>query len=172
MPVAVRFTKWGGQPHWHFDTVYLGCDEYGRWVAGPGGTPMARPGVATTTSGAFVVCFAHCRGFAATFYEIVPGQPTAVYVDITDVPCWTCTDDAVQVGMNDLDLDVIAPVDGQVYVDDEDEFADHQVSLRYPEPLVAAARRECTAVFDEVRLHSEPYGTVGANWLARYEAGR
>ena len=41
---------------------------------------------------------------------------------------------------SDLDLDVIRTGDGTVFVDDEDEFAEHRVSLAYPERWVDQAR--------------------------------
>ena len=40
----------------------------------------------------------------------------------------------------DLDLDVVRELDGRVWVDDEDEFAEHQVSFGYPPEVIDAAR--------------------------------
>ena len=51
----------------------------------------------------------------------------------------------------DLDLDVIRRFDGTWYVDDEDEFAEHQVSYGYPPELVASREAECARVSDEIR---------------------
>jgi hypothetical protein len=53
-----------------------------------------------------------------------------IYVDITDAPVWPT---AHEVTMVDLDLDVVrVRATGAVEVVDEDEFAEHQVSLRLP----------------------------------------
>lgn len=94
-----------------------------------------------------------------------------MYVDITDVPVWTVDRDQAAVRMADLDLDVVAPMREPVFVDDEDEFAEHQVRLGYPEAVIATARRECDTVYAEVCGRVEPYGTVGLTWLTDYVAG-
>ena len=41
----------------------------------------------------------------------------------------------------DLDLDVLRVPSGRVWVDDEDEFAEHRLSFGYPPELVTPARR-------------------------------
>ena len=40
--------------------------------------------------------------------------------------------------MVDLDLDVVLTRDGDLLLDDEDEFDQHRVTLGYPDDLVAA----------------------------------
>ena len=42
----------------------------------------------------------------------------------------------------DLDLDVIRGTTGRVWVDDEDEFAEHRVSLGYPDEVIEQAHRQ------------------------------
>jgi len=173
-PVEVRFGKWGGGPHWAFDLVYLGADEFGQWAGGPAGLPMARPGWSTTADTDGVLCFAHVSGFVATI-NADAGDPTAVevYVDISTPPVWNRDPDTgiAQVRMIDLDLDVVRRFDGTLFIDDEDEFAEHQVSLGYPAAVVAAAQRDCGAVFDTVRRDAGPYGEVARRWLAGYRSG-
>ncbi len=51
----------------------------------------------------------------------------------------------------DLDLDVVRGNTGRVWVDDEDEFAEHRVAFDYPEDVVTSAvasaeRRHSSAV--------------------------
>ena len=141
-PVRVRFGKWGGGPHWAFDLVYLGVDEFGHWAGGPEGLPMERPGRAVLADTDGVLCFAHTQGFVATRNADF-GEPTAaeIYVDVTTVPRWTRAGDGLaEVRMVDLDLDVVRRFDGVTYVDDEDEFADHQLTLGYPVAVIDAAR--------------------------------
>lgn len=173
-PVEVRFDKWGGAPHWAFDLVYLGVDEFGHWAAGPAGLPMARPGFSTTADTDGVQCFAHRSGYVATV-NADAGDPHAVeiYVDISTPPSWCRDPDTglAQVRMIDLDLDVVRRFDGTLFIDDEDEFAEHQVSLRYPPAVVAAAQRDCGAVFDAVRRDAGPYGDIARRWLADYRSG-
>ena len=87
------------------------------------------------------------RGMTAMFYTEHPEQAFELYVDITTPPVW----DGDLVTAVDLDLDVIRRFDGSWYVDDEDEFAEHQVAYGYPPELVTAAEAECVRVSDEIR---------------------
>ncbi len=57
--------------------------------------------------------------------------------------------------------------EGHLYVDDEDEFAQHQVELGYPEEVVALAERWRDRVFAAVAAGDEPFGSVGHAWLRR-----
>ena len=45
--VRLEMTKWGDQPHWEMDAVYLGRDEAGDWLGFP---TAARCGRWTSTS--------------------------------------------------------------------------------------------------------------------------
>ena len=73
--------------------------------------------------------------------------------------------------MVDLDLDVVLLRDGTLFVDDEDEFAQHQVELAYPPEVVAMARGTADEVLAAVGNRSEPFGDVGRDWLARFSRG-
>ena len=170
--VLVRFTKWDGSPHWAFDLVFLGSDEFGRWTGGPVGMPLVRPGLSLAAKSDGVLCFAHRAGYVATV-NADTGDPRGirVYVDITTPPRWRFDGPVAEVTMVDLDLDVVRRFDGEVYVDDEDEFAEHQISLGYPPALVAAARADCAAVLAGVRGGAEPFGEVAQQWLTRYRQG-
>jgi hypothetical protein len=168
--VHVRFTKWGDRPHWEYDCVIIGDDEHGVWAAGMQGTHMSRPGFAFDTGAPFVQCFPRSRGYAATFWPVgAPSQP-ALYVDITTPPVWSGVGtELAEVRMVDLDLDVILNADSELLVDDEDEFADHQVRFGYPSDVIASAEAECDRVYAEIERGAEPYGTVGRSWLRRFE---
>src|SRR3954452_3331405 len=128
-------TKWGDQPHWQMDATYLGSDEAGDWIGFPRGTRMSRPGVSLTTSNdqvGLVPAEATAVGQAwlATFHG--PGGSVWTYVDMTTVPVW----DDHTVRAVALDLDVIEALDRTVFVDDQDEFDEHRVSLGYPDDIV------------------------------------
>jgi protein associated with RNAse G/E len=82
---------------------------------------------------------------------------------MTTVPEWT----GRTVTMADLDLDVVLRRDGSLVLDDEDEFEDHRVELDYPDHLVRLARRTADEVLAAVRDGAEPFGAVGAAWLAQ-----
>lgn len=168
--VRVVMTKWGDQPHWEFDATYLGSDVHGDWLGIGRGTVMTRPGatyVAPTCQVGLVPPAGPdaARGWLATFHDV--GGPVQVYVDITTPPTW----DGSTLRAVDLDLDVVRGTTGRVWVDDEDEFAEHRVRLGYPLEVVRAAASSCDAVHAAVAAGTPPYdgpddGTASA-WLAR-----
>jgi uncharacterized protein len=151
-PVRIEMEKWGGLPHWQIPGTWLGRDELGDWIGIPAGTWMRRPGVEVLsehdqiglvpTEGDEVA-----RGYLATFHK-APAH-VWVYVDMTTAPVW----DGSTVRAVDLDLDVIRGREGDVVVDDEDEFAEHQVELGYPPEIVTLAEasrdRIRAAILDE-----------------------
>ena len=162
-PVRVQFTKWGGRRHHGADVVYLGADDHGDWLGDAIGNQWSggpKSFVSITDNVLFVP---RDRGLTAMFYTDHPEQEFELYVDITTVPVW----DGAVVTAVDLDLDVIRRFDGSWYVDDEDEFAEHQVTYGYPADLVAAAQVECTRVSDEIRSEAALFADARANpWRA------
>jgi hypothetical protein len=83
----------------------------------------------------------------------------------------------------DLDLDVIRmapeePVDsasapqnqradwGEVFIDDEDEFLEHQATYGYPPDVIAAARASADELKAAVEAGAAPYdGKTHLRWL-------
>ncbi|GAA4698234.1 DUF402 domain-containing protein [Nocardioides conyzicola] len=166
-PLRVVMTKWGGRPHWEFDCAFLGSDAHGDWLGIAAGTRMTRPGasyVAETNQLGLVPASGadDGRGWLATFHDV--GGPLRVYVDITTPPVW----DGSVVRAVDLDLDVICGPTGRVWIDDEDEFADHRVRFGYPDEVARAAVASCESVHAQVLAGRAPYdGDTAAAWLAR-----
>ncbi|QZY30747.1 DUF402 domain-containing protein [Nocardioides coralli] len=113
-------------------------------------------------------------GFLATFHApggFLPSAggrvPVAVYVDITTPAVW----DGPVLRAVDLDLDVVRGTSGRVWVDDEDEFADHRVRWGYPAAVAEAAVRTCGTVEAAVRRHEPPFdGETHLPWLDRVAA--
>ena len=164
--VRVVMTKWGDRPHWEFDATYLGSDEHGDWLGIARSTVMTRPGmtyVAPTAQVGLVPAPGPDveRGWLATFHDV--GGPVQVYVDITTPPVW----DGAVLRAVDLDLDVVRGNTGRVWVDDEDEFADHRVRDGYPPEVVSAAAASCDRVHAAVADGRAPYDGVAAGWLDR-----
>ena len=164
-------TKWGARPHWEYDAVLLGYDEHGDWLGIPGGTHMSRPDAEYVAPVAQVVLVPPPgpddeRGWLATFHA--PGGPVQVYVDMTTPPAW----DGPVLRAVDLDLDVVRGATGRVWVDDEDEFADHRVRFGYPDELCAAAMASCDRVHAAVAAGTAPYDGSAARWLARVAVER
>jgi len=172
--VTVRYTKWDGTPHWRFPAEYLGEDRFGRWVGGRPGIVFDRPGLRLDVHRNFVVLFPQERGFTPCFHQALDTTDDvarfALYTDITTVPRWIETEREIGVTMVDLDLDIIKLWDGTVFVDDEDEFAEHQVAMAYPAGVTAQAEADCQHVFAAVRGNAEPYATVGQSWLDAFIA--
>ena len=170
-PVRVVMTKWLDRPHWEFDCHFLGSDEHGDWLGILAGTTMARPGatyVAPTHQVGLVPPPGPDgeRGWLATFHA--EGGPVRVYVDVTTPPVW----DGQVLRAVDLDLDVVRGNTGRVWVDDEDEFADHRVRFGYPDDLSAAAMASCDRVHAAVAAGVAPYDGSAALWLDRVPVER
>ncbi|KNX39387.1 hypothetical protein VV01_10900 [Luteipulveratus halotolerans] len=163
----VDFRKWRDTEHWQFEATYLGSDRFGAWLAVPAGTAFDRPGAHFAAERAQVVLFPTGQGYAATFWDRAEDTPdrVLVYVDIATAATWRRTPTGLQVTAVDLDLDVIRRVNGEVFVDDEDEFAEHQVELGYPRALVEQAERDCATVLAGVREQTAPFDGTGFGWL-------
>src|SRR6476661_1495952 len=158
-------TKWGDRPHWEFDAVLLGSDAHGDWIGIPRGTFMSRPGaeyVAPVDQVGLVPAPGpdeQC-GWLATFHAV--GGPVQVYVDMTTLPVW----DGPVLRAVDLDLDVVRGRDGDVVIDDEDEFAEHQVAFGYPPEIVALAEASRDRVRAAILAEEPPYDGRHEHWLA------
>jgi uncharacterized protein len=167
--VRCEMTKWGGRPHWEYDAVVLGEDHHGTWLGFAAGTPYSRPGHSFVAERPHVgVVPTDGAWHLATFYRGEgPRWPTLgdsgvqVYVDMTTPAEW----DGLTLRAVDLDLDVVRGFNGQVIVDDEDEFAEHQVAYGYPEHVVEGARASCAAVLAAVRGGHAPYDGTSHRWL-------
>ncbi|KRF36910.1 DUF402 domain-containing protein [Nocardioides sp. Soil805] len=167
--VRCEMTKWGGTPHWEYDAVVLGEDEHGLWLGFAAGTTYTRPGHT------FVLDIDHVglvpaadAWHLATFYAVegtrwplLEDSAVEVYVDMTTPAEW----DGTTLRAVDLDLDVVRGFNGMVIVDDEDEFAEHQVAYGYPDEVVAGARASCEAVLAAVRGGHAPYDGASRTWL-------
>ena len=174
--IRVEVTKWGNRPHWQFDGIWLGSDEYGEWLGFPVGTHNTRPGFSFDSEVDVVTLVPPDDYWTATFHA--PGNWCEVYVDM----CTPATWDGDVLRTVDLDLDVIrmapeSPADspfapqnqraawGEVFIDDEDEFAEHQVVYGYPTDVIQAARASCETVFAAVRGRQAPYDGTHLPWL-------
>jgi len=164
--VRVVMTKWGDCPHWEYDAVHLGSDEHGDWIGLPGGTFFARPG-SEYVAPVDQVCLVPGpgpdaeRGWFATFHA--HGGPVRVYVDMTTPP----VRDGSTIRAVDLDLDVVQGPTGRVWIDDEDEFADHRVRLGYPDEVARLAMSSCDRVRAALEHGLPPYDGTSAVWFER-----
>jgi hypothetical protein len=167
-PVKIEMEKWGDLPHWHIPGLWLGSDEQGDWVGIVPGTEMARPGARVVAQNLQVGLVPSAglvesdRWWVATFHGPGGTHGVAVYVDITTPPVW----DGSTLRTVDLDLDVVVGESGRLWVDDEDEFAQHRVELGYPDDVAAAAMRSCDRVHAAAAAHHAPYDGSHGPWLS------
>lgn len=178
-PIHVRFTKWDGALHWHFDMTLLGEDDHGVWLGAPDGTELRRGSDLTRMSPPFTVLMPHSGYWSAAFNVAVATGPRPdgwpvvtteiepfwydIYIDVCTPPEW----DGSTVTAIDLDLDVVRPFGAAPEVHDEDEFEEHRVRYGYPDHVVAAARAATAATFTAIESGDEPFATVGPRWLAQ-----
>jgi len=170
--VRVFTTKWGGRPHWEFDALLLGEDEHGTWLGLPVGTHFSRPGAEFSAGNPQVTLAPPDRWWVATFHgegerkgwPDLDGAALDVYVDVATPAVWN----GATVTCTDLDLDVVRGVNGLVIVDDEDEFAEHQVAYGYPVEVIAAAEAARAELLDLVGSSAPPFDdATPARWLER-----
>jgi protein associated with RNAse G/E len=166
--VRVLTRKWPDSPHWEFDAIRLGVDSLGHWVGVPRDTLLSKPDKAFHAWCDHVVLLPHDAWWVATIYGDDEDRPVDFYVDVTTPCVWSA--DESEVSCVDLDLDVIRDPDGRIWIDDEDEFAEHQVTLGYPREVIENARRGCTEVFDTMVAGLTPFDGVDRQWLARLRA--
>jgi hypothetical protein len=154
-PVRIEMQKWGGRAHWSYDALWLGVDEHGTWIGIPTGTHMARPG-ATYVNPTDQVCLVPSTaiaagGWFATYHS--PGSTMKVYVDIATPSIWHGS----LLRAVDLDLDVVRRLDDSVFIDDEEEFVEHQKEFGYPAEIVALAETACAEVARLVEKWEPPF---------------
>ncbi|GDY52426.1 hypothetical protein SVIO_030490 [Streptomyces violaceusniger] len=99
-----------------------------------------------------------------------PPRETEIYCDIATPAEWRSSH---EVSMVDLDLDVLRKrTDGSTLMDDEDEFAEHQVRYGYPADVIAEAEAAGRWLMDAVDGRAEPFGDASRAWLAMVDGER
>ena len=88
-----------------------------------------------------------------------------MYCDVTTPAVWT---GPAEITVVDLDIDLVRyRADGRVEVEDEDEFAEHRVSLGYPDEIVEGALRAVTELREALSHGEEPFTDHCRKWLAQ-----
>lgn len=145
----------------------LGEDGHGVWLGAPAGTVIQRghePGISIAHD--FVQLIPRRHWWVAIFNGSDHRLP--VYVDVTTEPDWVGPS---LVEMVDLDLDVVRRQDGSVYVDDEDEFEEHRLTLGYDPRTVDTARATAARLVLEVERGEPPFDDTSAAWLTLLRDG-
>ena len=162
--LVVDWRKWPDLPYRRTPMQRLGTDALGTWLHAPRGTEtwFASSGPATLPVSFLTLVPAGERWWFATWMWGNRDIPIDVYIDIVHPPTWHDGGPRVI----DLDLDVVRYRDGRVIIDDEDEFADHQVSLGYPRDLIDGARDAADAMFAALSAGESPFGDESTPWRA------
>ncbi len=167
-PITVQFLKNPDHLHWGFDAYWLGEDEYGSWMWLPEGSTRWKGTETHPPTGADAVFCAPYDGWWHLHYN---GTATKFshFVDITTTPRWVGRS---RYEMVDLDLDVVVDQTGAIEVEDEDEFAEHQVIYSYSHDMIARALAETRFIVTALEQHAEPFFEVAEQWLLRGKAAR
>lgn len=166
-PVIVQFLKYPDHLHWGFEAQFLGEDEHGIWAYAPRGTRRWKGHDPFRPSEADAVFCAPYDGWWHLHYNGA-GTNLSHFIDITTTPRWIGES---RYEMVDLDLDVIVAQDGHIEIDDEDEFAEHQVLYGYSQDMIARALAETRFIVSALEHRAEPFFDVAEDWLRRARAG-
>ncbi|WP_433302302.1 DUF402 domain-containing protein [Actinoplanes sp. CA-030573] len=163
--VDIVLCKYGGRPHRQVTGRLLGEDAYGTWVATPRGSVVSyhygtRP---TGLTRADAVRLIPVEGWWMAMFLAEPAVRD-LYCDVTTPAEWT---GPAEITVIDLDIDLVRyRADGRVEVEDEDEFAEHRVTLGYPADIVEGALRGAESLRSALAQREEPFAEHYRKWLA------
>lgn len=152
--------KWPDTPHWRMHLDVLGRDEYGTWLGRKPPVAVDGPQGPMDFTHTFVLCVPQNEWWVIS-HDAAPRE-IEVYVDVAMPAEWVSPSHVTTV---DLDLDVIRMRDGTVFLDDEDEFAEHRISLGYPTDVVTKALETSKWLLEAVAERREPFGDAGKRYL-------
>ncbi len=158
--VFLEARKWPDTPHWRMHLDVLGRDDYGTWLGRKPPLQVDGPQGPVQFTHTFVVLLPEAEWWIPTHYA--DHDEVEVYVDVSMPAEWLSDRHVTAV---DLDLDVIRFRDGRTILDDEDEFAEHQVSLGYPKDVIENAVETSRWLMEAVEQRREPFGDAGKRYL-------
>lgn len=166
--MRLQFLKYPDAPHWrHEDLSVLGEDEHGLWLGSPVGAEHQKglDGEVRYGKHEWVFCVQRDRWWTMVFNgDEGDSIDFTHFVDIITPPVFTGN----TIEMVDLDLDVVRRRNGEVFIDDEDEFAEHQVLLGYPDWMIDKARTVTAQASLAVEANAEPFNATCRAWYAKF----
>jgi len=166
--VVARNRKWNGKAHWVVPGRYLGEDRYGWWIFQGTNEFCSRPGAAFYTRSDAVLLVPRSGDWVATFYDDAHPNGVRVYVDLAVAHEWTDIRPAVtEFHVIDMDLDVIRMAGRGVFIDDQDEFAEHRVAMNYPDRLVDDIQAAADELYHAVKAQHAPFDGTDAEWFTK-----
>ncbi len=164
--VVARNRKYDGTGHWVVPGRYLGSDSFGHWIFQGTGEFISRPGAALYTASDAVLLIPHSGDWVATFYDDAHPDGVELYIDLACELAWRRVRPAVvEFHMVDMDLDVVRTKARGLFVDDEDEFAEHRVEMKYPAALCTRMESATAALMDAVASRQAPFDGRDAAWF-------
>ncbi len=156
----LQFWKYPATVHWRHDAIALGEDDFGLWLGAREGWE-AQKGLepARPIAGNQIHLVPHDDWFVYTYS---PSHPRALHWIDTSTPA---TFEDHRVTAVDLDLDVVRSPDGLVWIEDQDEFELHQVTLDYPPEFITKAAAATDRLYRSLVELREPFKTVARSWV-------
>ncbi len=143
---------------------YLDQDEWGLWLWTPAGSTAQRGDEPRQIfNHANVKLVSPGDWWTAIWND---GRRYDLYIDII-TPAAISPD---IVTMVDIDLDLVRRADGEVTIEDEEEFADHQRRYGYPAYVIERAWQTTAALKQRLERREEPFGEVGDAMVTRAQA--
>jgi hypothetical protein len=163
---VARNRKYDGSAHWVVPGRHLGSDEYGHWVFQGTHEFISRPGAALYTESDAIMLIPYAGDWVATFFDDSHPGGVELYIDLAiDLQWRRIGSGVVEFHMIDMDLDVVRTKTRGLFVDDEDEFAQHSVELAYPEELCTRMELACAALTRTVAGGNAPFDGRDAAWF-------
>lgn len=164
--VVARNRKYDGGAHWVVPGRHLGSDEHGHWIFQGTGEFISRPGAALYTESDAVLLVPHTGDWVATFYDDAHPDGVELYIDLAISHGWRRIRPAVvEFHMIDMDLDVVRTKSRGLYVDDEDEFAEHRAVFGYPAELCERLEAATARLTEIVAARHAPFDGRDAAWF-------
>ena len=166
--VVARTRKWNGKAHWVVPGRYLGEDRHGWWIFQGTNEFCSRPGAAFYTQSDAVLLVPRSGDWVATFYDSAHPIGVQVYVDLAVAHEWTEIRPAVtEFHVIDMDLDVIRMAGRGVFIDDQDEFAEHRLAMNYPDRLVDDIQAAADELYQAVKAQHAPFDGTDVAWFTK-----
>ncbi len=166
--VVARNRKWNGKAHWVVPGRYLGEDRHGWWIFQGTNEFCSRPGAAFYTASDAVLLVPRSGDWVATFYDDAHPSGVRVYVDLAVAHEWTDIRPAVtEFHVIDMDLDVIRMAGRGVFIDDQDEFAEHRIAMNYPDRLVDDIQAAADELYQAVKAQHAPFDGTDIEWFTK-----
>ncbi|UZX02744.1 DUF402 domain-containing protein [Arthrobacter sp. CDRTa11] len=169
--VVARNRKWNGKAHWVVPGRYLGEDSFGWWIFQGTNEFCSRPGAAFYAESDAVLLIPRSGDWVATFYDDAHPNGVRVYVDVAVAHEWdTIRPGVTEFHVIDMDLDVVRTADRGVYIDDEDEFAEHRLAMNYPAHLVESLQAATNELYQAVKAQQAPFDGTDVDWFTKGRA--